>query len=76
MPRRKRLSTPDLVRELVTAHGLDRATEIAEALHGRGARLALRLPAAKDRAYRVAAKAAGLSISRWIERACDAAVKG
>ena len=73
MPRKPPVAS--VIHDLVTAHGIDRATEIAEALTGRTGRLALRVPAEKDRAYRAAAKAAGLSVSRWIERACDGMLK-
>lgn len=73
MPRKPPVA--DLIRELVTAHGLDRAEEIAHALGAREGRIGLRVPAAKRDGYMAAAKRAGVPLSRWIERACDAALK-
>ena len=64
-----------LIHDLVTAHGIDRATEIAEALTGRRANLNVRMPAAKLAIWRAEAKRRGMTFTAWLERACDGMLK-
>ena len=73
MPRKPPVAT--LVRELVTAHGLDRATEIAEALGGKSSNLCVRISAARLAAWKADAKRRGITLTAWLERAGDAALK-